>query len=381
MRSPRTVLVRLATVVALLATLAPTVPASAGSADEAGWTDLEHEQLSDRAWISGSWASGRQSWHVGTYVVDDGGDPASRSLVQHCIGKACEPTFPTDLDLPPGSAHRLQSVTGTSPDDVWAVGYVLLPSGTAHPATYHWDGTEWTSVPTGLASGTLSDVSAVAPDDVWAVGKVGTDRTLVLHWDGAEWTSVPSLIKGCGWTDGLAAVAADGRYPLVVGRCQLERSSDAIVAYVARLHPDGSWKRVRVQGDDLRGAVFYDVAWVGRQAWAVGPGDPVRTLHLDGKRWRMEDAPLEGALYSVTGSIRDGVWAVGDTDAAPMRLAMRWDGSQWARVDTDGQGGWFAAVTLLGDGTPYASGQGYFDDSLISRYREEPAGLPLPSSS
>ena len=111
-----------------------------------------------------------------------------------------------------------------------------------------------------------------------------------------------------------------------------------IVAYVARLHPDGPWKRDRVQGDRPPGSGVLRLAWVRSQAWAVGPGAPVRTLHLDGRRWRMEDAPLEGALYSVTGSIRDGVWAVGDTDAAPMRLAMRWDGSQWARVDTDGQG-------------------------------------------
>ncbi|MBG6091825.1 hypothetical protein [Actinomadura viridis] len=92
-----------------------------------------------------------------------------------------------------------------SADDVWAVGMVRTADGGARPATAHWNGTSWTTVPfpqiDGIARGEmrphLTDVHAVSANDVWAVGSVpvtGADgkvasRSLLAHWDGTRWTN------------------------------------------------------------------------------------------------------------------------------------------------------------------------------------------------
>ena len=76
-------------------------------------------------------------------------------------------------------------------NDVWAVGSYF--DNTAHQATLalHWDGTQWTLVPTvdtGVASN-LVGVAGVAANDVWAAGSYadnsGNLQTLTEHWNGS----------------------------------------------------------------------------------------------------------------------------------------------------------------------------------------------------
>src|SRR5204863_8090882 len=67
--------------------------------------------------------------------------------------------------------------------------------------TLHWDGQAWTRIPSPNV-GTFNDcsallgVDAVSSNDVWAVGYVDTTApgtlTLIEHWDGAQWSIVPS---------------------------------------------------------------------------------------------------------------------------------------------------------------------------------------------
>jgi hypothetical protein len=96
-------------------------------------------------------------------------------------------------------AHKLlYSVSGTGPNDVWAVGnagHGLYGRGDA--LTQHWDGTAWSIVRTPLpshgAAHVLASVSAVSPTDAWAVGNVGDGEIgvhIILHWDGVVWTQV-----------------------------------------------------------------------------------------------------------------------------------------------------------------------------------------------
>jgi hypothetical protein len=94
---------------------------------------------------------------------------------------------------------QLDGIVAISKNDVWAVG-----SGTGETyqaLTMHWDGTAWSIVPAPVLDypGSLNAVSATGPDDVWAVGHVVTDRalttpvqTLTMHWNGREWSIVPS---------------------------------------------------------------------------------------------------------------------------------------------------------------------------------------------
>src|SRR5439155_4669060 len=100
------------------------------------------------------------------------------------------------------NTHGLAKVAAISSTDVWAVGYYAGRDITDQALTEHWDGTQWSMVPSSnVASDTkkLLSVAALSAHDVWAVGyhivatgTIGYQRTLTEHWDGTRWTIVPS---------------------------------------------------------------------------------------------------------------------------------------------------------------------------------------------
>src|SRR2546428_10397763 len=59
----------------------------------------------------------------------------------------------------------------------------------------------WAVVPSpspGVLGSQLEDVSVVSATDAWAVGVAGgsPSRTVAEHWDGTEWTVVPTVDVG-----------------------------------------------------------------------------------------------------------------------------------------------------------------------------------------
>jgi Carboxypeptidase regulatory-like domain len=100
---------------------------------------------------------------------------------------------------PSGEAYLLQDVSGTSPRDVWAVGFRQIPDGEhsdVAPLIEHWDGRQWSLIDIVPAQ-TLYGVKAIAPNDAWAVGTDGA-RQAILHWDGSSWSKVPTPSPGGG---------------------------------------------------------------------------------------------------------------------------------------------------------------------------------------
>jgi hypothetical protein len=96
----------------------------------------------------------------------------------------------------------LFSVSAASSNDVWAVGYYLTTVGGirySRTLTEHWNGNQWSVVPSpniGTDNNQLTDTTAVSANDVWAVGyyfdtSVQNLRTLVEHWNGVQWSVVP----------------------------------------------------------------------------------------------------------------------------------------------------------------------------------------------
>jgi hypothetical protein len=124
----------------------------------------------------------------------------------------------------PGGGFRLSGeldgVSGTSDDDVWAVGSIKA----GQDRVIHWDGTAWEIVRDRSGS-TLNGVVAVTPDRVFAVGDGPTAET----WNGARWKqrsitgmnggalrAVTALPSGEAW-----AVGADASgQGVVVHECQ-----------------------------------------------------------------------------------------------------------------------------------------------------------------
>ena len=82
----------------------------------------------------------------------------------------------------------LRGVHALGTDDVWAVG-ALGQNGYDSPLAMHWDGSAWhvSPLPSTIAAA-LESVSGLSSNDVWAVGLA--DTQLVLHWDGFSWHPV-----------------------------------------------------------------------------------------------------------------------------------------------------------------------------------------------
>jgi len=257
--------------------------------------------------------------------------------------------------------NNLRGVDAITTDDIWAVGD-LNWYGHFDPLALHWDGRQWTVVPTPqapLPQSRFHGVSGTASNDVWAVGNTYDPsytvpgQTLIEHWDGAQWTLVPSPNPG-GVVNELRAVAAvSASDAWAVGFC----ASDFYGSSTLILHWDGtSWTQVPSPNPDAEtasnelysvGAVAADDVWaVGRTyAGSAGAYAPL-ALHWDGATWSaIPTLTLNGGGYgsffwSVSGSSASDVLAVGAT-AIPAgfeggvnhrAFAARWDGTAWSQI-------------------------------------------------
>lgn len=288
--------------------------------------------------------SPRDAWGVGSTFDPTGMGDAT--FIRHWDGTAWQhvPSPNTDEIY-----NELAGVVALAPDDVWAVGqYSNHGSGDCQSLVEHWDGTSWQQVPIdepGIAS-RLNAVTASGPDDVYAYGQYfdeTMDRTLVEHWDGSTWSLVDTP-PGPGETAGefYGATQSGAGDVWVVGYMDTADDRLPIVE-----HFDGAAWTV-VETPDLPGeALLFSVsARTPSDMWAVGVTgtsltDPhTLTEHWNGRTWSQVASP-DGAghssrLYAVATPAHGDVWAVGTfTDhrrAEP--LTEHWDGAGWSVIDT-----------------------------------------------
>lgn len=230
---------------------------------------------------------------------------------------------------PGAGLNELVSVSGTSANDVWAVGsYEVKPHIPEYPAAMHWDGSSWQQfdvpVPAGATRVKLAAVDAITPGNVWAVGSTGTPATrsknLITHWNGNAWdlVSAPNFGSEANRLNGIAAVSAN-------------------------------------------------------DIWAVGGSDgnnsQATMLHWDGQSWSVVGIPAanNSRLSDITARAANDVWAVGAaTSSNPAQeiepYVLHWDGSSWTRVTTPNtsplrdEGVWLRDVAVGSDGTVVATG-------------------------
>jgi hypothetical protein len=140
--------------------------------------------------------SATDAWAVGR----NGDTFFAGTLAMHWDGSTWTPVATPS----PGTRENvLTSVSGSGPNDVWAVGYYRdLPYGNRdrHPLALHWNGTAWSQVAApdlGARVTVLQDVTALSPTNAWAVGYTSgaTVSAVAEHWDGSAWTAetVPAL--------------------------------------------------------------------------------------------------------------------------------------------------------------------------------------------
>jgi hypothetical protein len=228
------------------------------------------------------------AWAVGYYQEAS----SLLTLTEHWDGKVWSMVPGMN---PAAGINSLSAVSGTSPSDVWAVGFrresdAVLPQALIE----HWDGHHWNLV-ADAQTGTvaqLSTVAALSPQDVWAAGTTGSGDSLtplVEHFNGQQWAVVPVV-------------------PIF----------NATIATIA--------------------ATSSTDVWIAGEA---GQGDSFHSLfeHWDGTRWRIVP-PATGPTGDVNSLLAVGprdVWAIGsyrkNVSCGPdWALIQRWDGTAWHRV-------------------------------------------------
>ena len=312
--------------------------------------------------LSGVAALGnRDVWSVGFHCSGGG----CGTLIEHWNGSRWQV-----IGSPPTDGGYLESVSGVSAGDVWAVGSTTASSRTL---AEHWNGSGWsiaaTPSPAG-STGILDDIDAVAPNDAWAVGydtdAYGTTRGLIEHWNGTSW----GVVSGPGSYILKSVAATSARDAWAVG---YQNDGGELIE-----HWNGSrWAIVR-------GAAGYAVldgvaALSPTDAWAVGNRRTDRYLdetlveHWDGTRWTVVRSPSPNGSYccvdlqSVAALSGTDAWAVGyfqTTAGAPRQtLIEHWNGTRWSVVTSPDMAGYrntLASASGMSGGAGWAVGQ--FDD-------------------
>jgi hypothetical protein len=131
------------------------------------------------------------------FAVGESNGGFSRALVARYDGAGW-----AEMPLPSRDNRVLTDVSGTSSEDVYAVGYFAQSFSlrraaprTANLRTFaegfilHYDGTLWSEVLPLTAGLAFNAVWASAPNDVFAVGSAN-DAAAIYHYDGAGWSPV-----------------------------------------------------------------------------------------------------------------------------------------------------------------------------------------------
>jgi Subtilase family len=147
----------------------------------------------------------------------------------------------------------IESLSGTSPDSIWATGRDELGVSSAGvpseiPYIEHWNGATWSRSPIKDVNSVegpesvLQSVTAISPSDAWAAGlwngRKGaiyeSNAYLLMHWNGRQWTVTKEPQSPLPY--GLLAVGASSARNVWITGEQVEYypSVDALAPYLMR---------------------------------------------------------------------------------------------------------------------------------------------------
>jgi hypothetical protein len=264
--------------------------------------------------------SSTDAWAVGAYEPDAPQFPTA-TLAEHWDGFqwSIVPTRPISAPT-----VQLNSMAAVNSSDVWAAGYSDDPSCLCgRTVIERWNGNSWTRVATpnpGVAN-YLTGIAAVSSMDVWAVGyewiSQSTEVPVLLHFNGKIWTPFVQSKLQFGQLSSVFARAANDVW--AVGWIGTGGNIQALA-----LHWNGTWKRVQFPTEaggyitlrSVSGVATNDVWAVGRYNFFGINGElelRARSYHWDGTRWNPVTVGLGGYSYldSVSAKATNDVWAVG----------------------------------------------------------------------
>jgi len=269
--------------------------------DGTSWSTVD---VGTDANLSGVWGSGRDDvWTIGTPHKVDGTEAVN--VVMRWDGERWSQFAQLD-----GGLGFLTGIWGSGPDDVRVYGERYMR---------RFDGRSW--VPDDLGTiGSVSRLSGTGPNDVWAVGNsLGAEFVDVYHFDGQSWVKAtddePQLDGVWAAAPGVAwAVGQWGHMLRWDGHAWAAAEKDLTEG--SRTFPGGL--------EAVWGSAADDV-------WAVGLN---ATLHWDGKTWASEPGP-SGSVYALWGTSANDLWGIGATDGHS-RAIFHWDRIAWTTFVSDG---------------------------------------------
>ncbi len=247
------------------------------------------------------------------------------------------------VDLPPGVGMRLSQVWGAAGDDV----YAAFSSGNVDHQGHilHYDGSEWTSLPTAAAHW-MGAVWGFDAANVFATGSADEAR----RFDGAAWSGEPfgdfyalHDLWGSGPQD-LYAVGSNG--------AMLQRGADGwsaldsgtgvalqAISGAAGMAVATGWHGVIVRRPDAQAAWSPDSTGFTESLndlWLAGPNEVFacgyggRVFHYDGQQWQEQPTPTGATLLGLGGCGPDEVYAVGTGG-----VILRYDGDSWTAEESN----------------------------------------------
>lgn len=269
-------------------------------------------------------------------------------LLEHWNGKRWSIV---DCPTTPGANTRINGIDVLSADDAWLVGN----TGNLLSLTIHWNGTKWKIVKSpnveGMQVDQLNQVVGTSPDDLWAVGYSAIlskqYSTMAMHWNGKAW----KLVK----TPDLKSVNFDLQAATYVGSDDVWATGSVYEGSgfesLAEHWNGHRWRRVSMPSDP-DGVSSYPLAISATSAkdiWAAGwfataAGNEVPLMERwDGTAWKLVDTPvIQGTPYydffSVSALTRKDAWAVGGYYVGSQWASLfeHWNGHAWRVIKRRG---------------------------------------------
>jgi hypothetical protein len=187
----------------------------------------------------------------------------------------------------------------------------------------------------------LYGLEVLAEDDIWGLGT----GTTLYHWNGSGWQNIDLPAPGPGSEADLADIAAlpDGQL-WAVGSYEHPHQVEHTLTYRMA---GGEWTRVESPDVEAASTTLYSVAGTTKDdVWAVGSyttgyQSHALVLHWDGARWTrvegLSECPGDQDLSGVLAFSPSDAWAVGSCSLGQLgsltettrTLVQHWDGSAW----------------------------------------------------
>lgn len=168
--------------------------------------------------------SANDIWAVG-FFANSTTQAMGHTLIEHWDGTRWSTVPSPEVG---SNSTVLNAMTAVFANNIWAIGvssHNTTSLNMGHTLIEHWDGTRWSIVPSPNAGAeeNFASLTAIATNDIWAVGisSNGSESNevqgLTLHWDGGQWTIIPSpnlggrtLLSSIGKVPGSSSVWAVG---------------------------------------------------------------------------------------------------------------------------------------------------------------------------